>query len=183
MRSHMHFQEPLEDTIAHRTCRCYMISTYMTGTNADPYSCTPDLQAHDNAVLTGGEDRRQALPHLDFVHGTAAFDVHMAHLVTNHGVPEELLQRQFRESAAFFAQPLEEKLKLQVSEKLGTSSCLQPVVCCFGLDLGLRRAIESACAAAHAAGQLRPCMCQCLQRHCRSLKTHAAASGRTIPCR
>jgi isopenicillin N synthase-like dioxygenase len=33
--------------------------------------------------------------------------------VTNHGVPDELLERQFRESAAFFAQPAEEKLKLQ----------------------------------------------------------------------
>jgi len=53
---------------------------------------------------------------LEFVRTTAAFDVHMAGAVTNHGVPEELLQRQFRESAAFFAQPLEEKLKLQVSE-------------------------------------------------------------------
>jgi isopenicillin N synthase-like dioxygenase len=34
--------------------------------------------------------------------------------VTNHGVPDELLERQFRESAAFFAQPAEDKLKLQV---------------------------------------------------------------------
>lgn len=34
--------------------------------------------------------------------------------MTSHGVPEELLERQFRESAAFFAQPTEQKLKLQV---------------------------------------------------------------------
>lgn len=38
--------------------------------------------------------------------------IHFA--VTNHGVPDALLEQQFRESAAFFAQPLREKLNLQV---------------------------------------------------------------------
>ena len=36
--------------------------------------------------------------------------------VTNHGVPDELLEQQFRESAAFFALPLQEKLRLQVDQ-------------------------------------------------------------------
>jgi len=35
MRSHMHFQEPLEGTIAHRICKCCMVSTSMTGTSGD----------------------------------------------------------------------------------------------------------------------------------------------------
>ncbi len=51
-RSHMHFQEPLEGTIAHRVRICYMVSTYMTGTSADVHSHMPELQAHDNAELS-----------------------------------------------------------------------------------------------------------------------------------
>lgn len=43
--------------------------------------------------------------------------------VTNHGVPDELLERQFRESAAFFAQPLQEKLRLQVGKCSSAACC------------------------------------------------------------
>lgn len=47
--------------------------------------------------------------------------------MTNHGVPEDVVAAQFRESAAFFALPAEEKLKLQVPAQGFTVPALLPL--------------------------------------------------------